>query len=180
MMANADVWPAMGEAFTASTAVFPRRLLAALDAGQAAGGDARGMMAAALLVVEAAPAAPGGGKLVDVRVDRSADPLGELARLLDASDAFTTWFRAVDALTAGQSEAALTGVDDALALLPGEENFRFLRAGALAATGDVDGARAEMRALIAARPSWEVVVRSFAAKGLMPLPEGLTIDSLFA
>jgi uncharacterized Ntn-hydrolase superfamily protein len=180
MMANSDVWPAMAEAFTASTAVFPRRLLAALEAGQAAGGDARGMMAAAMLVVEAEPTAPGGGKLVDVRVDRSDDPLGDLADLLAVSEAFTTWFRALNALRAGQPDVALAGADEALGLLPGEENFRLVRSGALAATGDVDGARTEMRALLAARPTWEVVVRSLAAKGMLFLPDGLTIDALLA
>jgi uncharacterized Ntn-hydrolase superfamily protein len=180
MMASADVWPAMADAFTASNLAFPRRLLAALNAGEAAGGDARGMMAAAMLVVDGERTAPGGGHLVDVRVDRSDDPLGELARLLEAAEAFGTWNRAIEALVAGQSDAALAGVDAALATLPGEENFRFLRAGALAATGDIDGARVEMRALIAARPTWEIVVRSFAAKGLMAMPEGVTIDSLLA
>jgi uncharacterized Ntn-hydrolase superfamily protein len=54
MMASPAVWPAMAEAFGQSPEPFPRRLLAALEAGQAAGGDARGMMAAALVVVEAA------------------------------------------------------------------------------------------------------------------------------
>ena len=52
--------------------------------------------------------------------------------------------------------------------LPAEENFRFLRAGALFSRGDPDAARAELRHLVADRPSWEVVIRSFAAKGLFP------------
>ena len=45
-------------------------------------------MSAALLVVSGIPPAqPGAGVVVDLRVDRAADPLGELARLLDAADA---------------------------------------------------------------------------------------------
>jgi uncharacterized Ntn-hydrolase superfamily protein len=65
-----------------------RRLLAALRAGDAAGGDRRGRQSAALLVV-----AKGDGRrvgyggtsdvLVDLRVDDHPDPVGELARLLD-------------------------------------------------------------------------------------------------
>jgi uncharacterized Ntn-hydrolase superfamily protein len=42
MMASPAVWPAMAEAFGQSPEPFPRRLLAALEAGQAAGGDAPG------------------------------------------------------------------------------------------------------------------------------------------
>jgi uncharacterized Ntn-hydrolase superfamily protein len=80
MAASPDVWPTMARAFQTSTTPFARRLLAALDAGQAAGGDARGMMSAALLVVEGEPRGAWGGRLVDLRVDRSDDPLVELRR----------------------------------------------------------------------------------------------------
>jgi len=59
-------------------------LVAALQAGQAAGGDSRGMQSAALLVVRA-----GGGysgfndRYIDLRVDDHASPIHELRRLLD-------------------------------------------------------------------------------------------------
>jgi uncharacterized Ntn-hydrolase superfamily protein len=59
-------------------------LLAALAAGQAAGGDRRGQQSAALYIAK-----PGGGyagfndRYVDLRVDDHAEPIAELARLLD-------------------------------------------------------------------------------------------------
>jgi len=170
MMASPAVWPAMAETYQGSSAPFPRRLLAALEAGQAAGGDARGRMAAALLVVEAEPRDPWAGRLVDLRVDRSNDPLAELRRLLDASDSYDRFGRAVGALFSGDPATALASADEGLGLLPGEENLRFVRAGALAASGDNDGAVAELRALITARPSWAIIIRSFAAKGLLAMP----------
>jgi hypothetical protein len=71
-MASPLVWPAMAEAYATATGPLARRLLAALDAAQAAGGDARGVMSAALVVVSGAP---GDGRLVDLRVDRSSDPI---------------------------------------------------------------------------------------------------------
>ncbi|HET8683704.1 MAG TPA: DUF1028 domain-containing protein [Micromonosporaceae bacterium] len=61
-----------------------RRLLAALLAGDRAGGDRRGRQSAALLVV--APGMGYGGSsdvVVDLRVDDHPDPVAELARLLD-------------------------------------------------------------------------------------------------
>jgi uncharacterized Ntn-hydrolase superfamily protein len=68
---------------------FPERLVAALAAGQATGGDARGQQSAALLVVR-----PGGGygglsdRLLDLRVDDHATPIDELRRLLDLHDLY--------------------------------------------------------------------------------------------
>src|SRR3954468_18445124 len=53
MMAAAEVWAAMARAYEASEAPLARRLLAALNAAEGAGGDARGRQSAALLVVPA-------------------------------------------------------------------------------------------------------------------------------
>jgi uncharacterized Ntn-hydrolase superfamily protein len=64
-----------------------RRLLAALQAGDAAGGDSRGRQSAALLVVEEGAGYDGGDDVaVDLRVDDHADPCSELERLLDLND----------------------------------------------------------------------------------------------
>ena len=73
----------MAESFVHSTGTLPDRLMAALRAGQAGGGDRRGMQSAALLVVR-----KGGGYLgandrfVDIRVYDAPDPIAELTRLL--------------------------------------------------------------------------------------------------
>ena len=178
MMASPRVWPAMADAFTAAAGPLPRRLLAALEAAQRAGGDARGMMSAALLVVGGQRADPWAGRLVDLRVDRAADPVADLRRLLDASDAYAVFGQAAGELFGGDADAALTHVMAGLDMLPGEENLRFLRAGALVARGDLSGGRAELRSLIAARPSWEVIIRGFAAKGLLATPPAVSVDTL--
>lgn len=178
MMASPDVWPAMAAAFRASADSFPRRLLAALEAGQAAGGDARGKMAAALIVVDGQRCDPWAGRLVDLRIDRSDDPLGDLRRLLDASEAYDAFKRAVEALFAGNGDTALVHIGQALATLPEEENLRFLRARALLATGDTDAGHGELRSLITNRPTWEIIVRSLAAKGLIALPQSISVDTL--
>jgi uncharacterized Ntn-hydrolase superfamily protein len=61
-----------------------RRLLAALQAGDAAGGDRRGRQSAALLVVTDGGGYGGGNDIyVDLRVDDDPDPVRELGRLLD-------------------------------------------------------------------------------------------------
>jgi uncharacterized Ntn-hydrolase superfamily protein len=180
MVSSPEVWGAMATAYQGATGPLARRLLAALEAGEAAGGDARGRMSAALLVVAGqVPDDPGGGVVVDLRVDRSEDPLGDLARLLDAADAFARFDGAADQLFGGDPAAALGTIDGALEILPGEENMRMIRAGALLASGATEEGVAEVRALVAARPTWEVIFRGFAAKGLLPVPLGVAIDDLF-
>jgi uncharacterized Ntn-hydrolase superfamily protein len=86
LMAAEAVWPAMATAFAAAPGSFPRRLLAALDAAEAAGGDVRGRQSAALLV------APAAGqpweRIVDLRVEDHPEPLVELRRLLGLHEAY--------------------------------------------------------------------------------------------
>ena len=87
MMARDTVWPAMAAAYEAAEGTLARRLLAALDAAEAEGGDFRGAQSAALLVVGAEPTGfAWKGQLSNLRVDDHADPLGELRRLLDMEE----------------------------------------------------------------------------------------------
>jgi len=79
MLVGKETIDAMAEAFERSTGFLPLRLLEALEAGQAAGGDKRGRESAALLAELPMEALP----MVDVRVDQHADPVAELRRIVD-------------------------------------------------------------------------------------------------
>lgn len=179
MMASPDVWPAMAGAYESASGRLPERLLAALVAGEEAGGDARGRMSAALLVVDGERRDDAtDGVLVDLRVDAHDEPLDELARLLRASDAFDHYFRAVDAMGAGDNAAVSREVGEALALLPDDENILFVRAGSLFFAGRIDEGRAALRALLGRRPTWSTIVRSFVDKGLIAMPPGVDLAEL--
>jgi uncharacterized Ntn-hydrolase superfamily protein len=179
MMSSPEVCPAMAATFVDAEGPCARRLLAALVAAEEAGGDARGMMSAALVVVDGAvPSQPGTGTIVDLRVDRSSDPLGELGRLLDAADAFSDFHHAVDQLMGGDPAGALSTIDAGLEVLPGELNLQFVRSGALAASGRTEEAVAELRSLVADHPTWEIIVRSFADKGLIAFSPDMSIDAV--
>ncbi|HVC70890.1 MAG TPA: DUF1028 domain-containing protein [Acidimicrobiales bacterium] len=85
MMASADVWPAMADAFETGKGPFPERLLGVLRAGERAGGDARGRMSAAILIVKAdRQDHPWEGRVVDIRVDHHDQPSTN-------SHAFSSW-----------------------------------------------------------------------------------------
>ena len=78
LMANAKVWPAMSAAYEKATGDLADRLLAALDAGQAVGGDIRGRQSAAILIVKPKSTGKpwaGADRIFDLRVDDHAEPL---------------------------------------------------------------------------------------------------------
>ena len=81
MVASPRVWEAMGEAFEATAGPLAVRLLAALDAAEAEGGDWRGRGGAGIVVV------PAEGerweRVVDLRVEEGDTSLVELRRLLE-------------------------------------------------------------------------------------------------
>jgi uncharacterized Ntn-hydrolase superfamily protein len=92
MLASAEVLVGMRSAFveTDSRAPLPERMMAALEAGQAAGGDRRGQQAAALVVEQlgAAERSPERiDRVCDLRVDDHPEPIIELRRLV------TLWMR---------------------------------------------------------------------------------------
>jgi uncharacterized Ntn-hydrolase superfamily protein len=93
ILVGEEVVDAMQAAWEASGPDEPlaRRLLAALKAGDEAGGDRRGRQSAALLVVREEAGYGGLDDIaVDLRVDDHEAPVPELARLLDLNDLYLT------------------------------------------------------------------------------------------
>src|SRR5206468_6336754 len=89
IMANEKVWPAMAKAYTATRGPLAERLLAALDAAQAAGGDVRGKQSAAILIVGPQKTdEPWTGVKLNLRVDDAKEPLVELRRLYKLARAY--------------------------------------------------------------------------------------------
>jgi uncharacterized Ntn-hydrolase superfamily protein len=107
MLAGPQVIAATADKFEASTDMpFAQRLVAAMMAGEAAGGDKRGKQSAALLIHDGEDDA-----MLDLRVDDHADPLAELARLEAVSRQ-----RAIHARRFGAKRDDPTGITDRDAL----------------------------------------------------------------
>jgi hexosaminidase len=84
ILVGQEVVESLARVFESSTGSLAERLLAAMDAGQSAGGDSRGTQSAALVVAKPLAGAAGfGDRVVDLRVDDSRAPLTELRRLLN-------------------------------------------------------------------------------------------------
>lgn len=88
-LAGPEVVEAMERSWLSTPGTFAERLLAALSAGDAAGGDRRGRQSAALLVVRDGAGYGGADDLeIDLRVDDHVEPVVELSRLLDLHDLY--------------------------------------------------------------------------------------------
>lgn len=82
ILAGEEVILSMGEAFEKTEGTLAERLIAALEAGQAAGGDTRGQQSAALLVVRENGGFDGfNDRYIDLRVDDHTEPIEELKRI---------------------------------------------------------------------------------------------------
>ena len=153
MVDSERVWQSMAEAFQHSEGPLAERLLAALDAAEAAGGDWRGRQAGGILVV--GPEGQPWERDVDLRVDDHADPLGELRRLLRLRRAYQS-MRGPPGPSADDLDV-LPALDRRLAAIFGAT-----------ATGRVDEARGLFRPLLEEEPRWGDFVRTLADRDLLP------------
>jgi len=117
IMANREVWPAMARAYREAQGDLAERLLAALDAAQAAGGDLRGKQSAAMLIVGAEPSAERWeGVLLELRVEDHPDPLVELRHLVKLPE--LPFWQAVTLADLGRVDEALPLFGDVFARDP--------------------------------------------------------------
>ncbi len=156
LLASERVWPAMLEAFEASRGPLARRLLAALDAGELAGGDARGRQSAALLVV--GESGEPWEAVVSLRVDDHPAPLAELRRLLDLHDAYALADAADGLVVEGRHEEAAELYERASALAPENHELAFWAGLGLAQSGDMDTGIERVRRAIEAHPGWRAIL----------------------
>jgi uncharacterized Ntn-hydrolase superfamily protein len=171
MMQRPGVAEAMAETFAASTGSLAERMLGALDAAEAMGGDIRGRQSAAMVVAFAQPTGtPGRDLAIEVRVDDHADPLGELRRLVGLCQAYRRMDDAEAAIAELDFDTALAIYDESITAQPGQAEFAFWKAVVLAGLGQADEAKAAAAAVFA-RPDgdrWRELLRRLPAAGIIP------------
>jgi uncharacterized Ntn-hydrolase superfamily protein len=152
IMVSAEIWPAMLEAFGDSSGPLAERLLVALEAAEAAGGDLRGRQSSALLVV--GPDGPRFRSLVSLRVEDHPEPLAELRRLLGIHNAYRLASEADQLAGEGRHDEAGFLYRQASRLAPDNHELRFWAGLGAAQGGDLDLAVSEVEAAIQAHPPW--------------------------
>ncbi len=165
MMERATVPPAMFAAYRAADGDLADRLMAALLAAEAEGGDVRGRQSSALLVVPGGTDAKPWTRRFDLRVDDSRDPLGELGRLLRLARSYEAFGRAEDLAELGDIVGALDSCVRARTLAPEDDMIALWHGVFLAAAGRVADAREALAAARAVEPRSAEHLRRFARTG---------------
>jgi uncharacterized Ntn-hydrolase superfamily protein len=172
MMAQGTVPQAMASAYRDTQGDLAERLLLALDAAEAAGGDVRGRQSAALLVV------PGEGEAwrtrFDLRVDDDQEPLVELHRLLRLARAYEMATRADELLAQGQLSQATALYMQAADLAPEADELTFWAGVGVAAQDLAAGAELVRRAA-ERRASWLTLLERLPAE-LAPTARALVAE----
>ena len=143
MMARDTVWDAMARAFAGASGPLPERMVAALEAAEAEGGDLRGRQSAALVAGD-----------VSLRVEDHPDPIVELRRLLVLHRAYEAAEEGDAMVAAHRFDDAGTAYERAAALAPDSDELLFWAGLAAAQSGDMDLALERVRRAIELQPTW--------------------------
>ncbi|MFZ0966175.1 MAG: DUF1028 domain-containing protein, partial [Candidatus Bathyarchaeia archaeon] len=123
ILANEQVVQNMGKKFETTKSDLADRLVAALEGGQEAGGDARGRQSAALLVVGERKSKAGyGDHLIDLRVEDHPEPIAELKRLLRLHRVYSLIDEAEEIFTQGNHKKAIATIKKAIELNPNSDD----------------------------------------------------------
>jgi uncharacterized Ntn-hydrolase superfamily protein len=168
LMDGAGVWPAMADAFARAEGDLAGRLLVALEAGEAAGGDVRGRQSAALVVLS--PEGVGGSRF-DLRVEDARDPVGELRRLVSLQRAYLELNRGDAMMSKGDHGEALSAYEAAATMIPDDATngeAPFWAGVALAAVGRVDEAVPYIRRAAAFGDRWARLLPRLVRSNMLP------------
>lgn len=169
LMMNDKIWPAMAQAFEKTKGDLADRMLAALDAAQAAGGDIRGRQSAAIIVVTGKPTGQAWkDRTFDLRVDDSPEPLQELRRLVTLQRAYNHMNAGDLAVEKKDNEGALREYGAAEKLVPDSTEMIYWHAVALVNMGRVDESLPLFRKVFAMDPNWATLTPRLAKVGLLP------------
>jgi uncharacterized Ntn-hydrolase superfamily protein len=174
MMLNDKVVPAMAKAYESSEGDLADRLMAALEAAQAAGGDIRGKQSAAMLIVKAeSTGRPWADRVLELRIEDHPEPILELKRLLNVHRGYQHMTAGDVAVEHNDLERAMIEYGEAVKLLPENVEVQYWAAVTLATNGKLEQALPIFRSVFAADPNWIELTKRLHKPGIIPdTPEG--------
>ena len=168
MMTSPEVWPAMAAAYRQATGDFAGRLIAALEAGQAAGGDIRGQQSAAILIVAAGSTGrPWIDTQMELRVEDHPTPIQELKRLVQIHRAYQLMNLGDEYMGKEETAKALEAYAGAAKMAPEMDEISFWHAVTLADTGQLEQALPIFKKLFAENPDWARLLQRLPAAGMI-------------
>jgi uncharacterized Ntn-hydrolase superfamily protein len=174
LMLRDTVWKAMAEAFQATKGELVDRLMAALEAAEAEGGDIRGRQSAAILVVSGQPSgAWWKDRLFDLRVEDHPNPLIELKRLVHLAKAYQHMNRGDELLTENKTQEAMKAYATAMDMVPDNAEMIFWPAVTMASTGLLEESLPLFKKAFALYPNWALLVPRLPKVGQLPKNEAL-------
>jgi uncharacterized Ntn-hydrolase superfamily protein len=174
LMEKSTVWEAMARAYEKSPGDLAERMLAALEAAQAEGGDIRGKQSAAILIVKPESSGrPYRDKAMDLRVEDHPEPVKELRRLVLVHRAYEYMNEGDECLAAGDGDGALEAYGAAAGILPDNPEVKFWAAIAMMTGGHEEKALQYFAEVFEADDKWREVVRRLPPAGLFPDDEAL-------
>lgn len=180
LMDKPSVWPAMAKAYEAAKGDLALRLLAALDAAEAEGGDIRGRQSAAIVVVKARSSGrPWADRVFDLRVEDNPAPLVELRRLVKLQRAYNHMTAGDDCVAVADWACAEREYGAARTLEPQHAEMAFWYAIALATAGRLEPARPLFAQAFAADPRWRELVKRLPDVNQLPKDKAL-VDAILA
>ncbi len=177
LMANDKVWPAMAKAYESTKGDLVERLLAALDAAQAVGGDIRGKQSAAIVIVRAKSSGkPWQDRVFDLRVDDHLEPLKELRRLVTVQRAYNHMNAGDLAVEHKDNEGALREYSAAEKLAASNSDIppsrlaeiQYWHAVALVNMGRVEESLPLFAKAFKTEPGWRELTPRLPKSGLLP------------
>lgn len=168
LMLNDKVWPAMAEAFKNTTGPLAERMIAALEAGQEAGGDIRGKQSAAILIVKGVSTGKvWEDRLIDLRVDDNPEPIKELKRLLKVHRAYDHMNAGDLAVEKGDMKLALSEYSAAEQMFPDNAEMKYWHAVTLANNGRVEESIPIFKEVFYMDENWRTLTPNLVAPGLL-------------
>jgi uncharacterized Ntn-hydrolase superfamily protein len=162
------------EAFESTKGDLADRLVVALEAGEKAGGDARGRQSAALLVVRENSGPLGyGDRFIELKVEDNKKPVAELKRLLKINHVFTLIDKADSKFEEGDSKDALANIREALNIDPNNDEAYFTLGSFYWRIGRTDEAVKAFKKALSLNPRLTVYLTQFPKLGIPKLPENL-------
>ena len=169
MMGKNTVWNAMANAYTNTKGPLVDRLMSALEAAQAEGGDIRGKQSAALIVVGSESAGvPWKRRLFDLRIEDHPEPLKELKRLITIAKAYNHMNQGDEFLTVNNVQGALQEYSQAMEIYPGNPEMVFWPAVTMASSGKVDESLPLFKKVFQQDIRWAELLKRLPAAGQFP------------